>query len=315
MYIWGHERRFNSYTQYFKKQFGQRVQKVSIDAGFTCPNRDGSVAYGGCAYCNNDTFNPKYCDPQKTISWQIEQGMKFSSVRYKKPEQYLAYFQAYSNTYAPLSELKKIYEQALTNKAVVGLVIGTRPDCIDDEKLDYFAELSKNHYIIIEYGVESCYDKTLEYINRGHNFETSQQAILKTTQRGIKTGIHMLFGLPGETKEEMLHEAAIISNLPINTIKFHQLQITKHTRFAKEYNENPRKFKLFEKDEYIDFIVTFIEQLNPNIIIERFASESHRDYLIAPHWGEFKYFEIVEEIEKALAAKDTWQGKYYNTKK
>lgn len=312
MYPWGHERRFNSYSQYFKKLFGQRIQKVTIDAGFTCPNRDGSVAFGGCAYCNNDTFNPSYCSSDKSISWQIEEGMNFHKIRYKQPDKHLAYFQAYSNTYAPIHELKKIYEQALKFDSIIGLVIGTRPDCIDEEKLDYFAELAKDHYIIIEYGVETCYNKTLEYINRGHTFEVSKCAIEQTAAKGIKTGVHMLFGLPGETREEMLDQVDIISELPITTIKFHQLQITKQTRFAKEYKETPEKFSLFSKEEYIDFIVSFIERLNPEIIIERFASESHPNLRIAPHWGGFRYYEIVEAIDKELAQRDTWQGKYYN---
>ncbi|OFX27283.1 MAG: TIGR01212 family radical SAM protein, partial [Bacteroidetes bacterium GWA2_31_9b] len=191
-YLWGHNRRFNSYSEYFRQNFGERVQKVTIDAGFTCPNRDGSKGTGGCTYCNNDAFNPSYCKPEKSIKQQIEEGMEFHINRYRRAKNYLAYFQAYSNTYAPLEHLKKIYSEALAIPGVVGLVIGTRPDCIDDEKLEYFKELSKSHYIIIEYGVESCYNKTLERINRGHTFEQSVEAIVKTHQLGIKTGAHFI---------------------------------------------------------------------------------------------------------------------------
>ncbi len=224
-YPWGHNRRFNSYTEYFKKHFGERVQKVTIDAGFTCPNRDGLLARGGCTYCNNDAFNPSYCQPIKSVTQQIEEGVEFHKVRYRRATKYLAYFQAYSNTYAPLEELKKIYDQALSFPGVVGLVIGTRPDCIDDEKLEYFSKLSEQYYIIIEYGIESCYNKTLEFINRQHTFEQSAEAIIKTAEYGINTGAHIIFGLPGESRDKMLQEAKILSELPISNIKFHQLQI------------------------------------------------------------------------------------------
>ena len=242
---WGHHRRFNSYNEYFKKTFGQRVQKLSIDAGFTCPNRDGTVGRGGCTFCNNDAFNPSYCQPEKSIRQQIEEGKQFHAWRYRRAIDYLAYFQAFSNTFAPLEHLKKIYDEALAVDGIIGLVIGTRPDCIDDEKLDYFQELSKNHYLIIEYGIESCYDETLERINRGHTFGQSVEAIEKTTSRGIKTGAHIIFGLPGETTAQMMAEAEILSKLPLNTLKFHQLQIVKNTSMALEYLNQPENFTFF----------------------------------------------------------------------
>ncbi|HAN19416.1 MAG: TIGR01212 family radical SAM protein [Bacteroidetes bacterium GWC2_33_15] len=311
-YPWGHNRRFNSYSEYFKRTLGERVQKVTIDAGFTCPNRDGSKGTGGCTYCNNDAFNPSYCTPEKSIKQQIEEGIEFHINRYRRAKNYLAYFQSYSNTYAPLSKLKTIYNEALNIPGVVGLVIGTRPDCIDDKKLEYFKELSRSHYIIIEYGVESCYNKTLERINRGHTFEQSVETIEKTKQMGIKTGAHFIIGLPGESKEEILNEAKIISSLPLDTIKFHQLQIIKGTAMEKEFNEHPENFTFFELPEYIDFFIQFIERLNPSFVIERFAGEVPPRFLAGPGWGLIRNDQILVKFEKRLEELDTWQGKLLN---
>ncbi|MDB4303811.1 TIGR01212 family radical SAM protein [Desulfosarcina sp.] len=310
-FVWGHNRRFNSYTEYFKKYFGERVQKVTVDAGFTCPNRDGLLARGGCTYCDNDAFNPSYCQPQKSVAQQIEEGIEFHKVRYRRAKKYLAYFQAFSNTYAPLEELKKTYDQALKIPGVTGLVIGTRPDCIDDEKLEYFSKLSEQYYIIIEYGIESCYNKTLEFINRGHTFEQSAEAIIKTARYGIKTGAHIIFGLPGESREEMMNEAKILSELPINNIKFHQLQIIKNTVMAKQYSNNPEIFNLFGLEEYIDFIIRFIEQLNPEFIIERFTGEVPPRFLAGPNWGLIRNDQVNIMIENKLAQLNTWQGKLF----
>jgi len=309
---WGHNRRFNSYSEYFRQNFGERVQKVTIDAGFTCPNRDGSKGTGGCTYCNNDAFNPSYCKPEKSIKQQIEEGMEFHINRYRRAKNYLAYFQAYSNTYAPLEHLKKIYSEALAIPGVVGLVIGTRPDCIDDEKLEYFKELSKSHYIIIEYGVESCYNKTLERINRGHTFEQSVEAIVKTNRLGIKTGAHFIFGLPGETRDEMMAEAKLISALPLDTIKFHQLQIIKGTAMETEYNNHPENFTFFELPEYIDFFIKFIEQFNPAIVVERFAGEVPPRFLAGPGWGLIRNDQIMVKFEKRLEELNTYQGKFFS---
>jgi len=308
---WSHHRRFNSYNEYFKKTFGQRVQKLSIDAGFTCPNRDGTVGRGGCTFCNNDAFNPSYCQPAKSIRQQIEEGKQFHAWRYRRAIDYLAYFQAFSNTFAPLEHLKKIYDEALAVDGIIGLVIGTRPDCIDDEKLDYFQELSKNHYLIIEYGIESCYDKTLERINRGHTFGQSVEAIEKTASRGIKTGAHIIFGLPGETTAQMMAEAEILSKLPLNTLKFHQLQIVKNTSMALEYLNQPENFTFFSLDEYIELIVNFLERLNPKIVIERFAGEVPPRFLAGPGWGTLRYDQILQKIENRMEERVTWQGRLY----
>ena len=313
-YPWGHNKRYNAYPEYFRRHFGERVQKISVDAGFTCPNRDGTLAYGGCTYCDNDAFNPSYCKPEKSIARQISEGIEFHAKRYRRAKKFLVYFQAYSNTYAPLEQLKKIYQEALSFPNVTGLVIGTRPDCIDDEKLAYLKKLSESHYVIIEYGIESCYNSILQRINRQHTFEQSISAIQKTARSGIRTGAHIIFGLPGETREQMLMEAEILSELPINTIKFHQLQIVRQTVMANDYKTHPLAYDLFKLDDYIDFVVQFTEKLNPEFIIERFTGEMPPRYIIAPDWGLIRNDQINLLIEKRLEEKDTWQGKKYTAK-
>ena len=279
VFPWGHERRFNSYANYFRNIYGARVQKVSLDAGFTCPNRDGTKGSGGCTYCNNDAFNPSYCQPAKSVSQQIKEGITFHRWRYSEAVSYLAYFQAYSNTYAPLKTLKILYEEALSYPGVIGLIIGTRPDCIDEEKLTYLGELSKRCYVAVEYGIESCYNKTLRRINRGHSFEDAVAAIELTASHGINTGAHLIFGLPGETREEMLGQADILSALPLKTIKFHQLQIIKGTMMEKEFQHNPGDFELFRWEEYLSFFISFLERLNPSIVVERFSGEAPPPFL------------------------------------
>ena len=308
---WGHERRFNSYPEYFRKLFGERVQKVSIDAGFSCPNIDGTKARGGCTYCNNRSFNPSYCSPQKSIRQQIDDGIEFHKFRYRRVKKYLAYFQAFSNTHAPLKELQKIYNQAISHPNIVGLVIGTRPDCVNEEKLDYFAEIAKKKYISIEYGIESTNNKTLEKINRHHTFEQSVEAIQKTAQRNIPVGAHLIFGLPGESRQEMIAQVTPISTLPLTTIKFHQLQIIRGTKMAKDYADYPKEYSLFSIEDYINFIITFTEKLNPNIIIERFVSEVPPRFKIAPDWGMMRTDQIQQLIEAKMEQKNTWQGKHF----
>jgi len=312
---WGHERRFNAYSNYFKKLFGGRVQKLSVDAGFTCPNRDGTKGTGGCTYCNNAAFSPSYCRANTGISEQIKKGMDFHSRRYRKAVAWLAYFQAYSNTYASLDDLKMRYEEALRYPGIKGLIIGTRPDCINDEILDYLSELSANNYIAVEYGVESCYDRTLERINRGHDFATSVDAIEKTTARGINTGAHFIFGLPGESRDDMMKEADIISDLPLKTVKFHQLQIISGTRMEEEYRSDPGDFNLFSWEEYRDFFIEFLERLNPMIIVERFTGESNPRLIRDSGWGGLRSEQMLRLFEERLDELDTWQGRLYTGKK
>lgn len=310
-YPWGHERRFNAYASYFRKLYGARVQKVSIDAGFTCPNRDGTRGTGGCSFCLNDAFNPSYCQPEKSVTQQIEEGIEFHRWRYPEASSYLAYFQAFSNTYAPLERLHELYSEALSYPGITGIIIGTRPDCVDDEKLEYIRSLSEKHYIAVEYGIESCYDKTLKRINRGHTFGEAVDAVKKTAALGINTGAHLIFGLPGETREEMLAEAEIISGLPLKTVKFHQLQIIKGTAMEREFIANPSEFTMFTWDEYLDFFVRFLERLSPAIVVERFTGEAPPRFLDKPRWGKKRADQIVGLIEKRLEELDTWQGRLY----
>jgi len=308
---WGHDRRFNAYAPYFKNLFGERVQKISVDAGFTCPNRDGTKGKGGCTYCNNNAFNPSYCDPAKTIERQVKEGIEFHRVRYRRANKYLVYFQAYSNTYAPLEKLKYLYESALSQEGVIGLVIGTRTDCMDEEILNYLKQLSEKYYIVIEFGVESIYNKTLDRINRKETFQEMKETILKSSKRGLNIGAHFIFGLPGESRKMMIDSVKEINKLPIKGIKFHQLQIVEGTAMAKDYQKNPGDYDLFSFEEYVDFIIRLTEKLNPNFIIERFAGEVPPRFLAGPGWGLIRNDQINVTIEKEMERRNTWQGKYY----
>lgn len=303
--------RYNSYPKYFRKLFGQRVQKLSINAGFTCPNRDGTVGVGGCSYCNALAFNPSYCNPKKSVTYQMNEGKIFHKTRYRRASKYLAYFQTFSNTYDTLERLKELFDEALSFPDTVGLVIGTRPDCIDDKKLDYLEELSKNYFIKIEYGIESIYDKTLKSINRGHNYNLTKDAIIKTANRGIKVGGHLIFGLPGETKKMIINSADEVSKLPLESIKFHQLQIMKNTKMEDEYNQNPNKFYFYELDEYIDLVIDFVERLSPNISIERIASEVPPRFLLLPPKWDIRYDQVLNLFEQRLEERNSWQGKLF----
>jgi radical SAM protein (TIGR01212 family) len=311
VFPWGHERRFNAYSNYFRNIYGSRVQKVSIDAGFTCPNRDGTKGTGGCTYCNNDAFNPSYCQPDKSVTQQIEEGIRFHRWRYSEAVSYLAYFQAYSNTYAPLDMLRRLYEEALDYPGVIGLIIGTRPDCIDEGTLGYLKELSSRCYLAVEYGIESCYNKTLRRINRGHTFEDAVAAVEKSAAFGINTGAHFILGLPGENRDEMFNQVSIISALPLKTVKFHQLQIIKGTVMEKEFRDNPGDFELFTWEEYLSFFISFLERLNPAIVVERFTGEAPPRFLTGVGWGKKRADQIVNLIERRLEELNTWQGRLY----
>ncbi len=302
------EPRYNSYVGYFRREYGERLQKIVIDAGFTCPNRDGKVGFGGCTYCNNDAFHPNYSTPDRTIEWQIEEGIRFHAKRYRNASSYLAYFQPYSNTYAPLSVLKQRYEEALSHPQVKGIVVGTRPDCVDDAVLDYLAELAQRHIVIVEYGIESCYDKTLRRINRGHDFACAQQAVWKTAERGIRTGAHFILGLPGETREDLLGMAPLINELPLHSVKFHQLQIVKGTLMEQEYRECSEDFLTFSLPEYIDFFIDLLEYLRPDLYIERFAGEVPPRFVNETPWGLIRNVELLRLLEKRLEERNTRQG-------
>jgi radical SAM protein (TIGR01212 family) len=308
-YKWGHEKRYNDFSSYFKAKFSERVQKVSIDAGFTCPNRDGSKGAGGCTYCNNKTFKPTYCNLESSVTRQVHAGVDFFAKKYKAMR-FLAYFQAYTNTYAPLENLKELYEEALQHPKIVGLVISTRPDAISVELLDYLAELSMKMYVMVEFGLESHLDKSLNLINRGHSFAESVWALEETAKRGINNCAHLILGLPGETRDELLEQAKVISALPVKNLKLHQLQIHKGTLLEKQYLQNPSQFKMFTVEEYIELVVDYLELLHPKIIVERFISQAPPEMLIAPKWG-LKNFEFVAKVEKRLKELDTWQGRLF----
>lgn len=312
IFPWGTSRRFNAHSNQIVRRFGGRVQKVSIDAGFTCPNRDGSRGSGGCTYCNNDAFNPSYCTPKNSITEQIATGIRFHKSRYRRSVGYLAYFQAYSNTYASVDTLKRMHDEALSVQGVMGIVVGTRPDCVDADVLDYLAEVAGRTYLSVEYGIESCYDKTLLRINRGHDFKTTVAAIEDTARRGINVGGHLIFGLPGESRDEMMAEAEILNALPLNTVKFHQLQIIRGTKMEREYHENPDQFNLFNWDDYRDFVISFLELLNPAFEIERFTGEAPPDLIAGPRWNMKRSDALLTLFEERMEEIGSWQGKRYS---
>ncbi len=304
-------RRFNSYGAYFKRQFGGRVQKVTINAGFTCPNRDGSLASGGCTFCNNQAFTPSYCQPQLSVTEQIEEGIRFHRNRYRRAAHYLAYFQSFTNTYAPIDRLRQLYDEALAHPEVVGVVIGTRPDCVDEQKLDYFEQLAQRKYVAIEYGLESCYDETQKRINRGHDFAKSRWAVEQTAKRGIHCGAHFILGLPGESDDMLLEQVAAINSLPLTTIKFHQLQIFRDTLMQAEYDQRPEEFRFWSLEEYISLFIKILERLRPEIVVERFASEAPPRYHHGPNWGLVRNDSILSLFERELEARGSYQGKNY----
>lgn len=303
---------YNDYGSYLRRMFDFKVQKISIDGGFTCPNRDGTKGTGGCTYCNNRTFNPAYCHRNRSVTEQMEQGIAFFSHKYPQMR-YLAYFQAYTNTYESLDVLRARYEEALAVDGCVGLVIGTRPDCMPEPLLDYLQELSRRVYVMVEYGVESTSDVTLQRINRGHNYAVAVDAVQRTAARSLPVGVHIILGLPGEERETLMAQAGELSRLPITTLKLHQLQLVRGTRMADEYAACPGDFHLFGLDEYIEVVVDYLENLRPDIVVERFASQSPKELLIAPDWG-LKNHELVDKIKRRMRERDTWQGRCFNAR-
>ena len=290
------EQYYHDFGTWIRNQLPFRVQKISIDAGFTCPNRDGRIGVGGCIFCDNKSFNPSYCSHKKSVTEQLEDGKRFFAKKYPDMK-YLAYFQAYTNTYDAVDKLKQLYEEALIVEDVVGIVIGTRPDCVSSELLDYLEELNKRTFLIVEYGIESCNDDTLRFINRGHDFACTRKAVEETAKRGIYVGGHVIMGLPGEDASESLRQAPIISSLPLTMLKIHQMQIIKGTRLAKIYKERP--FHLYTIEEYIDLITQYIGLLRSDLVLERFVTQSPPEMLIAPKWG-LKNYEFTNLLNNRL---------------
>lgn len=340
MFGFSEGKRYNSFVGYYRRRYGERLQKLVLDAGFSCPNRDGTVGRGGCTYCDNAAFHPGYSTPGKPLLTQIDEGITFQKVRYPRARHYLAYFQAYSNTYGSLERLKALYEEVLRHPEVVGIVIGTRPDCVDEVKLDYLADLAAGRVlpgwqrflrkvpgptvqapvpdtltapiVVVEYGIESCHDSTLRHINRGHNFECARKAVEMTAERGIDTGAHFILGLPGETREMLLDQCGLISSLPLRSVKFHQLQIVKGTAMEKEYAVDPSAFYRPGLDEYLDFVIDILERLRPDLYIERVAGEVPPRFVNDTPWGLVRNFEILRLLDKRLEERGTWQGRLYS---
>ena len=300
---------YNDYSSYMRRVFGCKVQKVSVDASFTCPNRDGTVGWGGCTYCNNASFSPSYCRRERSVACQVRDGVAFFARKYPQMK-YLAYFQSYTSTYGRLDDLMRKYEEALSVDGVVGIVIGTRPDCMPDVLLSYLSRLSRQTYVMVEYGIESTDDAMLRHINRGHDFAVVRDAVARTAGAGVAVGGHIILGLPGDTAESIMRQPAILSGLPLTTLKLHQLQIIRGTRMAAEYAAAPGRFALFDVDDYVDVVVAYIERLRPSMVLDRFVSQSPRELLVAPDWG-LKNYEFVEKVKKRLEAQQTYQGRLY----
>ena len=317
-------KRYNTFVGYYKRVYGERLQKLVIDAGFTCPNRDGTVGYGGCSFCDNAAFHPSYSTAGKSIAAQIDEGIEFHQVRYRNTRHYLAYFQSYSNTYAPLPRLKELYLEALSHPHIVGIVIGTRPDCIDEEKLDWLAELKAGRVLSdwsrdgfgspvvkVEYGIESCYDATLLRVGRGHGVAAAERAVRLSAERGLDPGAHFILGLPGESRSMLVDQCSFISSLPLHSVKFHQLQLVKGTRIEKEYAAVPDDFLRLDLPEYLDLVVDILERLRPDLYIERVAGEVPPRFVKETQWGLIRNFQILHLLDDRLSARNTWQGRLF----
>lgn len=315
-------KRYNSFTGHYKRLYGERLQKLVLDAGFSCPNRDGTLGTGGCTYCDNQAFHPSYSTAGKSLWQQIDEGIEFHKVRYSRARYYIAYFQSFSNTYAPLEKLQKLYCEALSHPAIAGIAIGTRPDCIDSEKLDWIADLKNGKVldqwkceicdkpvVALEYGVESCYDQTLRHINRGHDFACARDAIKMTAERGIDCCGHFILGLPGESREMLLKQCETINSLPLLSVKFHQLQFVRGTRMETEFEEFPERFLTMELDEYIDFMVDILERLREDLYIERIAGEVPPRFVKKAQWGLIRNVQILQRLDKRLEERGSWQGR------
>ena len=295
---------YKEFGTWLQAELGCKAQKLSVDAGLTCPNRDGTLGRGGCTFCDNRTFNPAYCRQGGSITDQLEAGKRFFSRKYPTMK-YLAYFQSYSNSYGTLSHLKELYEEALRVPDVVGLVIGTRPDCMPDALLEYLEELNRRIFLLVEYGVESANEETLVRVNRGHTFAQARECIIRTAQRGIRVGVHMILGFPWETRSELIRQAQLIASLPITTLKLHQLQVIRGTQLAREYELHP--WPLPTAEEYVDLVLEYISHLPPSLVLERFVSQSPPEYVIAPRWG-LKNHEFSALVKKAIQKRSTQLG-------
>lgn len=299
--------RYKPFSSFLGRFFTGKVQKLTVDAGFSCPNRDGAISSGGCIYCNNRSFSPGFTTEKRSVEEQLVEGKQFFARKYPEMK-YLAYFQSFTNTYAPLERLKELYEEALSVDDVLGVVVGTRPDCVSDGLLEYLKTLSQHHFVMMEYGVESTNDKVLQTINRGHDYACAVDAVSRTAAAGIPVGIHLIFGLPGDERGNVRDVARQISSLPVDVVKLHQLQVIKGTPLARDYQMNPQRYHLFSVEEYVDAVVDFLECLRSDIVVERFTSQSPSELLLAPEWG-LKNYQFVELVKRRLVERNTYQGR------
>ncbi|MCD6234176.1 MAG: TIGR01212 family radical SAM protein [Candidatus Marinimicrobia bacterium] len=283
--------------------FHTRVQRLSVETGFTCPNRDGSKGWGGCIYCNNDSFMPPYA-VTGDLNEQIRQGKQYLKERFHA-DKFIAYFQSYTNTYGPVSVLKEKIRQVLDDKDVVGISVSTRPDCLEREVLDFLKDISRYTYVNLEIGVESIYDKTLFWMNRCHTMKDTLQAFAILEEYSFDVTAHVILGSPTETREEMLAMTREINQWKIRFLKLHHLQVIRGARLEKEYLDNP--FHLFEYKEYLDLVTDFISRIKPEIIFQRLFAESPGSYLVAPVWKK-RTTEIIMDIQKTMHDKGLWQA-------
>lgn len=309
IFAWGDARPLYTYTRYIQNHFGERVQKLAVDAGLSCPHRTHDRLAGGCTYCNNHAFNPSYCTPTKTILQQLQEGITFHANRYRRANRYLAYFQAYTNTYAGVDKLRALFEEALQCNGVTGIIIATRPDCLPDLVVEYLHELAQRTYLFVELGAESSHDVTLERIHRGHSARATEEAVQRLRSAQIPLGLHLIWGLPDETPPMMLESLRWASQLDIQTLKFHQLQVLRGAELAQEWQRTPEVFQLFELNDYLEFLIPIVEHLRPDIAIERICAEAPPKYLLAPNWGLIRNDEILRRFEKMLLERNTWQGR------
>lgn len=304
------ERRYNAWNDYVKRRYGGRVQKVSVAAGFTCPNRDGSLGRGGCTFCNNAGFTPGYLDRRDGIAEQIDTGLRFLDRRYPGTGRFIAYFQSYTNTYGDFARLRESYEAALAHPRIDGLAIGTRPDCLPDEVLAYLAELSHEHIIELEIGIESCNDVVLRRVNRGHDFACSVDALERAAVHGLEVTAHLILGLPGETRAGMLEAATRLSALPVKALKLHQLQLVRGTEMARDWQRDPGSVPLFDEQAYIALLADFVERLSPRLLLQRLGSEVPPALKLAPHWN-MRLSELAPRLSAELARRGSWQGRHW----
>jgi len=302
---------YRDFAQFLSEHFDCKMQKIAVNAGFTCPNRDGSKGRGGCTYCNNQTFNPAYCTPSQSITDQLEEGKNFFGKKYPDMR-YLAYFQAYTNTHGDINHIMEMYREALSVDKVDGIIIGTRPDCMPDELLTQLAELHKSHWIMIEYGAETAHNNTLDFINRCHSWEDTTDAVMRTHNAGIPCGLHLILGLPGEDESMILDTIKQVSRLPLDTIKLHQLQLVRGTRMAKDIEDGLYNVTHFSVEEYISLCCKVIQLTSPSIAIERFVSQSPDNLLISPRWG-LKNYEFTNLLNNAIKKLGVKQGELLNS--